>query len=365
MDRRLGRGVCARDSIGGMEAGGQQIEVVWGDLGDRADWILAFWKKQGALEGEEARERLDEVVCLSLDDAGEVTGVNSVREETIPLVQRSFWVYRSLLPGGSAELATRMFAAAFDALEERFDRDAEAPLGLCVMVRDRGEMEQRPEAVWRDTELTFAGYASDERQVRIRYFWGAKIGPGLPTSPSIEQHRDVDYSLEERYRIEPLAETSAVTPDDVLALWEREGAVSGEDAQRRVHEVRLVAYTEADGELAGISTVFLERNAQLRMDMWSYRTFVAAEHRMSNLAAQLIIRNRDELEARFESGEDTRAQGLIFDLENEGMQKHLNNAYWPPSDFTFIGENKHGHHRRVHYFPGAHVSLPATTSGYH
>ena len=45
------------------------------------------------------------------------------------------------------------------------------------------------------------------------------------------------------------------------------------------------------------------------------------------------------------------------------MQRHLNNAYWPPSDFTFIGENQRGDH--VHYFPGARVPLPLPDSGYH
>ncbi len=47
------------------------------------------------------------------------------------------------------------------------------------------------------------------------------------------------------------------------------------------------------------------------------------------------------------------------------MKRHLNNAYWPPSDFTFIGENQRGHHRRVHYFPGARVPIPTSESGYH
>jgi hypothetical protein len=286
---------------------------------------------------------------------------DAVQEETIPLVGRPFWVYRRSFADPDGE---RMFNAVFDELQQGFKPGEAGPLGMCVMVPERAEMERRPEAVWLDTELHFAGYTPDERQVRIRYFWGAKIGPGVPSSPSIEEHRDVDYSLEDRYRIEPLSESTSVTTDDVLALWAREGAVAGEQAQRRVHEVRLVAST-TDGELAGVSSVFLERNAQLRMDMWNYRTFVAPSHRMSNLAAQLIIRNRDELEGRFTSGEDTRAQGVLFELQNDGMKKHLNNAYWPPSDFTFIGDNARGDHVRVHYFPGAGVPLPASPSGYH
>jgi hypothetical protein len=289
-------------------------------------------------------------------------GANAVQEETIPLVNRSFWVYRR--PLGTDQDGVAAFNASFDELQNGFRPGEAGPLGVCVIVPDRAEMEARPEAVWPDTELLFAGYTPDDRQVRIRYFWGAKIGPGVSGSPTIEQHRDVDYSLEDRYRIEMLSESNSVTPEDVLAFWEREDAVTGEQARRRVHEVQLVAIT-GESEVAGVSTAYLERNAQLRMDVWNYRTFVGAAHRMGNLAAQLIIRNRDLLEARFTSGEDTRGQGVLFDLENQGMQKHLNNAYWPPSDFTFIGENRRGHHRRIHYFAGARVPLPVPDSGYH
>jgi hypothetical protein len=286
---------------------------------------------------------------------------DAVQEETIPLVGRPFWVYRRSFADPDGE---RMFNAVFDELQEGFKPGEGGPLGVCVMVPEPAEMERRPEAVWPDTELLFAGYTRDDRQVRIRYFWGAKIGPGLPGSPSVEEQRDVDYSLEDRYRIEVLEESTSVTPDDVLAFWSRERAIDEEKARRRVHEVKLVAIT-GDAEVAGVSTLYLERSAQLRMDVWNYRTFVGGTHRMSNIAAQLIIRNRDLLESRFVSGEDTRAQGVLFDLENEGMQQHLNNAYWPPSDFTFIGENRKGHHRRVHYFPGARVPVPVPTSGYH
>jgi hypothetical protein len=284
-----------------------------------------------------------------------------VREEEAPLVGRRFWVYRGSLAG---DLGAPRFNTAFDDLQKDFQPGGAGPLGLCVIVVDRAEMADRPEAVWPDTELLFAGYTPDDRQVRVRYFWGAKIGPGVPGSPSTDEQRDVDYPLEYRYRIEMLEQSDSVTTDDVLAFWKREKAVDEEKALRRIHEVKLVAIT-GDHEVAGVSSLYMERNAQLRMDVWNYRTYVGDAHRMSSLAAQLIIRNRDLLESRFVSGEDTRAQGVLFDLENEGMQRHLNNAYWPPSDFTFIGENKRGHHRRVHYFPGARVPIPVPDSGYH
>ncbi len=286
---------------------------------------------------------------------------NAVQRETIPVVGRPFWVFRG--SPGDESWASR-FNTAFDDLQRSFHHDGAGPLGLATLTDDPEILARRSEAVWKDTDLLFAGYTADGRQVRIRYFWGAKIGPGVPGSPSVEQQRDVDYSLEDRYRIEPLSGSAAVTRDDVLALWEREGVVPTGQAQGRVQQVRLVAIT-TEGELAGVSTLFLERSRQLRLDMWNYRTFVAEPHRMSNIAAQLIIRNRDELESAFTSGQDVRGRGVLFDLQNEGLKRHLNNAYWPPSDFTFIGDNPRGDHRRVHYFPGARVPVPLADTGYH
>jgi hypothetical protein len=284
--------------------------------------------------------------------------VSSLRDESIPLVGRRFWVHPS--SSGSGGFDDEAFNATFVDLEASFEPGGPGPVGVCVLLEDREEMERRPEAIWPGTKLMFAGYLADERQLRIRYFPGATIGPGLPDSPSLEEAIGQEYPLEDRYRIEPLSESAAVSHEDVLRLWEREGVLPGPMARQRVQQVHLVAIT-AEGELAGVSTIYLERNPQLRMSLWYYRTFVAPSHRQTNVARHLIARNRDLLEERFVSGKDTGAQGIVFELENVGLQRHLNTAHWPYSDFTFIGEDHRGWHLRVHYFPGAVVPLPAQT----
>src|SRR3954449_8958710 len=134
-----------------------------------------------------------------------------VREEEAPLVGRRFWVYRGSLAG---DLGAPRFNTAFDDLQKDFQPGGAGPLGLCVIVGDRAEMADRPEAVWPDTELLFAGYTPDDRQVRVRYFWGAKIGPGVPSSPSTDEQRDVDYPLEDRYRIEMLEQSVSFKAED-------------------------------------------------------------------------------------------------------------------------------------------------------
>src|SRR4051812_3320033 len=203
------------------------IETVRGGLSDaRAEQLLGFWSRQGALEGEAARRRLPEVVCVALDRAGKIVGVNSVYPENITLIGgRRFWIHRSFVLGTASVAEPEMISRGFAALEREFEESREGPVGLCLVVSDPAEIERRPEARWPETELMFAGYTPDDRQVRIRYFEDAVIGPGLPDSQSVSETRAIDYSLGDRYRVEPFSQTDDVTPDDVLALWERERAM--------------------------------------------------------------------------------------------------------------------------------------------
>lgn len=165
-----------------------------------------------------------------------------------------------------------------------------------------------------------------------------------------------DRPLDDAYRIEALDDGSAITADDVLRFWEREGAVTGREAQRRLSEVLLVA-TAADGSIAGVASTYLEHSARLAMDMWHFRVYVAPDHRQSNLAAQLAVRGRDVLEHRYVSGQDGRAPGIVYEVES-AVLKELTLATWRQTQFAFLGEDERGAHLRVWYFPGALVPPP-------
>lgn len=337
-----------------------EMEAVRGHIGpERAAAIRAFWAEHDALGEEEWDELLPGIVCVALDSEGAVAGFNFVREARVELIGgRSFWIYRGVLLEEAAEADTDMLLAAFAALEAEFDPGGEGPIGLCVLLGP-GDAAEHPEMVMDETGLIHAGYLGDGTRLRIRYFDGAAIGPGLPSSPSLAETRATVYELEDRYRIVPFAAArdEGVTPDDVIAFWGAEGAVAGDEANRRVHEVLLVAL-ERDRGIAGVSTAYLQRNAQLRTDLHYYRAFVGAEHRMGDLAGMLAVTGRDLLEARFTDGEDTRATGVAYEVENDGLKRYFNKALWLPTDFTFIGENERGDHVRVHWFPGARISAP-------
>jgi hypothetical protein len=252
-----------------------------------------------------------------------------------------------------------MFTAAFDALEGEFKTSLTGPLGVCRLVADEMEIAKRPEAIWPEEGLIFAGYGPDGSQVRVRWFWEATIEPGLPNSLTLDQSVAMDWSIDDRYRVEPYRGDPEVA-DAILALWARERAVQPEqEAKRRVHEALNVVIDREDGVIA-VSTGYVQRSAQLDLNLWYFRTFVSTAHRNTHVATQLTIHNRELLEQRFVSGEDTRAAGVAFELENRGMRKYLNTAIWQPVDFIYIGDNDRKVPVRVHYFPGAHVpSAPA------
>jgi hypothetical protein len=319
--------------------------------------VLEFLSHEGGVRDEEARRWLSELVCVATE--GErIVGVSAARPAIVGLVGgRGFWLYLSVVAPSSDERWDQMFNSSFDLLAREFEEEPGQYVGLCVLVEDPAVIKRRSEAIWPATDSMFAGYLDDDRQVRLRYFWGAPISPGLPNSPSIDDTRAQEYPLEDRYEILSL-EAGGATADDVIELWLREGAMATrEEARQRVAEVTLVA-VEREAGVAGVSTLYLQRNQQLRMDLWNYRTYVAEPHRLSNIAAQLIFRNRDLLEGRFARGEDTRAQGMLFELENAGMGEYFNKALWLPADFTFIGDSELGGHVRVHWFPGATVPPP-------
>ena len=332
-----------------------EIEVVRGSLDSRrAAAVVRFLAEHGGVEEADAREELDRVVCLSLAPGGELEGLSSVESATVqPVGGVRLWLHRSVMAPGALEAEDPMIAAGLDLLEDAFEPDGGGPIGVCQVIGDRDRM--RREAVCPRTGLLHAGFLEDGSQLRVRYFDQASIGPrATPLAPVEERRRPPP--LDQRYRIEPIEQGSA-GPDDVLALWAREGAVPAGDAERRVHEVDLVAVDQADG-VVGVCSSYLQRNNRLRMDMRYFRAFVAAEHRRSSLAFVLALKGREHLEGMRASGADARADGILYEVESELLKRYRNEANWAATDFTYIGETDQGAHVRVHYFPGARVPLP-------
>lgn len=164
------------------------------------------------------------------------------------------------------------------------------------------------------------------------------------------------------YRIEPFAAQDAVAPEDVIALWTSEGALSPAEAQRRAAEVFLVA-TDPQDRLVAVSTAYLDVNAQLRARLWHVRIFIARAHREARLSHRLSLPGLEYLTARYVSGEDRRGIGVLYELENEILWHRRPWARLPNTGALFIGENAAGHPVHVSYFPGAPAPEPGPPQG--
>jgi hypothetical protein len=315
------------------------IDVVRGRLDDAtAAGLLAFWAANAALDEGEARRRLPEVVCVLRGSDGAIAGACSVYAAEVPLIGgRRFWMYRTLLPGAARERFFDLFAAAYAALDAEYDGADGEPIGLCLALEER-ERAARPDAEWSDPRTIHAGFFPDGRQVRLAYFSAALSASTWPVPP------DYDIAL--------FAAQDAIGADDVIALWTGEGGLPEAEARRRVDELLLVA-TDREGRLAGVATRYLKHNEQLRMDLWYFRALTAQAHRKSFVATSLAVLGREHLEAAYVSGRDTRAAGLIYEVESEILKQLFPNAVWFPADVIYIGDSPNGAHVRVHYFAGA------------
>src|SRR5882757_6754249 len=171
-----------------MPAGSATIEPARGGLDDaRAGEILDFLAREAGLNEEAAGQWISELVCVAFED-GRIVGVSSAHPVSLPPIGgRSFWLYRGVLAPQSNERWDAMFNSAFELLGQEFEEGDGARVGLCVLIDDPTEIERHPAAVWPETQLMLAGYLEDDRQIRLRYFWGAAIAPGLPTSPSLDE----------------------------------------------------------------------------------------------------------------------------------------------------------------------------------
>lgn len=163
--------------------------------------------------------------------------------------------------------------------------------------------------------------------------------------------------LDARYRIEPFGEVSGVDRSALVELWTAEGALDRDTASARAADAVLAAVEREEG-VVGVSTAVLHDNRHLRMPLWRYATYVAREHRQGDIAFLLLHATRDLLRDRYTSGADTRAAGIIFEVQNEMLKRVRNQAVWKTSRFAFIGEDETGAHHRVYYFPGAPAPGP-------
>ena len=166
--------------IAGVEAGPRAIrllDLVRGDLGSElSSEVLGFCSENWPLSEAEAVARLRTVVSVLRDDDG-IAGVGFASQRRIEEVgNRTFWIYEALLrPGASESDRLRMLEASFAALEAEYTEKRTGPIGLALLIANQAMITRRPEAIWPELGLMYAGYTRDREQIRLAYFEDARV----------------------------------------------------------------------------------------------------------------------------------------------------------------------------------------------
>ena len=103
----------------------------------------------------------------------------------------------------------------FAALDEAYDESPESPAGLCVLA-DAAERAARPEVIWDEPPMIYAGYLADGRQIRVAYFaddWARLVADGTYAGRGEHGPSRIDSS--------PFAEQDELTGADVAEMWVR------------------------------------------------------------------------------------------------------------------------------------------------
>lgn len=141
--------------------------------------------------------------------------------------------------------------------------------------------------------------------------------------------------------------------EDARALWIEQGAITDEAAIKERLPQLCVLARDADDKLLAITTAYEQANRQLNNYFYAMRMFVGEDARRMQIGFHLLHKLIATLESRFVTGQQTRCIGVLFELENQAVQKARPQAVWPTTGFVYIGNNANGDHIRVRYFKDA------------
>lgn len=148
------------------------------DVPDEGEAVLAFWKREGAIEDEQlARGRLKEIVMHARDSDNEVAGVCTVIPKTLPLLGQPMYYYRCFIATKwrSSRLILFLFQHAFELLESHAKRDGYPCIGVLTELQHMKFDQMGRVPVWPGAELVYIGRSQQGFEVRVRYFRGAKL----------------------------------------------------------------------------------------------------------------------------------------------------------------------------------------------
>lgn len=157
------------------------FDNVWRlDVSPYQDSILQMWARNGGPVGPEAQKRLNQLVLVIRDQAGEVMGVSTAFNAYIKQLRNHFFIVRLMIAPEkqSPGLSSHLLVLTRDFLESVRSRDrVDDPIGLVMLVEKARTANITSEAIWPTSKMVYIGNTAEGHHIRVYYFKGARIAP--------------------------------------------------------------------------------------------------------------------------------------------------------------------------------------------
>jgi hypothetical protein len=143
--------------------------------------VLDFWAREGALQPDEARERVSQVKLVATDEAGELVGLSTGWLRMNEQLWMDMWHYRVFVGAAhrQSHLAVALTMATREHLKQRFVSGEDTRACGIVMAIQNPHLRLLDDAIWKATDFAFFGVNAGGDPVRVHYFPGA-TAPGPP-----------------------------------------------------------------------------------------------------------------------------------------------------------------------------------------
>ena len=181
-DWQIGAG--QQDGLPDRAPAGYRIDLFAEQQAFAAEDLIDLWTREGQLEPDEARRRIDEVLLVSGAPDGTLAAISTAFIDRDPVLGLAVWKYRTLVAAEhrEANLAATMAVICRDHLEHLYVSGAETrPAGVLSEIHS-AVLKRLNLAEWRQTGFTFLGEDAKGNHIRIHYFPGAPAPPPPPES---------------------------------------------------------------------------------------------------------------------------------------------------------------------------------------
>lgn len=324
--------------------------------------VTEVWAKNLASVSDPST-RVREIVAIARDKTGKLVGVATAAKIIEFNTKQFLWTVRTFIDEQVREydLASALVSRIIDMKRERFvaGYDPEV-IGIVLQLQNPAfQLDHRPLCNVNSLthggmtrRLNKVGYDPEGGRNTVHYFEGAHIRfPDGEQAPFNRMGQSIDNDRMVYHHCFNQIDDGLAA--HIIDFWMAEGAMpTREICAQRVKDVAMIA--KQGEEICAVSSLFITPVPTLRTHLYGFRAFVGTKFRYGMAATNLAGNLWRELNTQFAAGElNPRLPGMVYLLQNKGMNRGLSFGISPRTGFFFAGFDSQGQQIRVKWFDKA------------